>query len=129
MRVNTKFATPILTLRSSLSVPPNAVNRISGFERSLDANWGYGDSLVLKLKIINLNPKGIGDVASRPERTRRPAQFCRFVQSSAMALTGCGLVGDSNASRIVLDVEVARLGRVARPRTERSEVMGVASAG
>lgn len=43
-------------------------------------------------RISTLNPKGIGDVASRPARTRRTTQFCRFVQSLAMVDCWCRLV-------------------------------------
>jgi hypothetical protein len=58
---------------------------------------------------LNTAPKGIGNVASRPARTKRTTQFCRFVQSLAMVDCWCRLVGDSNAQTIHLDAAVAHM--------------------
>ncbi len=56
-------------------------------------------------------PKGIGDVASRLTCTRHAAEFCGFIEGSAMANRRSGLVGRSNAKRVVLEAAVAGMGR------------------
>ena len=92
-------------------LPPDAVNRIWGIERSLGAKGVNGDSSVVGGRSQISCPKGIGDVASRLICTRHAAELCGFVEGSAMADWRNGLVSRSNAKRIVLEAAVAGMGR------------------